>query len=143
MATTNVVNTTNFTFRGGSMGGTVVSNQNDVTFNVNHEPRDITTKDQGPWKTLLEGMLSYEISLSGLVAFDATLSPFTSSTGIEAVLRGRTSQTWILGTGVSGDVKLSGAGYYTSLEIGSPDKEQNMTFSATLQGSGQYYVGSF
>lgn len=143
MATTNVVNTTLFKFQGGAAGATVVNRQNDVTFNVNMEPRDITTKDSGGWRELLEGLRSYEISISGLLAFNDTLSVYTSSTGIDAVLRARTAQTWILGTGVSGDVKLSGSGYWTSLEVGSPDAEANMTFSATLQGSGQYYVGTF
>lgn len=143
MPTTNVINTTLLKFQGGNSGGTVVSRQNDVTFSVNHEPRDITTKDSGGWRELLEGLRSYEISISGLLAYDDTLSVYTSSTGIDAVLRARTSQTWILGTAVSGDVKLSGAGYWTSLEVGSPDQEGNCTFSATLQGSGQYYVGTF
>ncbi len=143
MPTTNVVNTTLFKFQGGAAGGTVVNRQNDVTFNVNMEPRDITTKDSGGWRELLEGLRSYEISIAGLLAFDDSLSVYTSTTGINAVLTARTSQTWILGTGVSGDVKLSGAGYWTSLEVGSPDAESNMTFSATLQGSGQYYVGTF
>jgi len=143
MPTTNVINTTLLKFQGGNSGGTVVSRQNDVTFSVNHEPRDITTKDSGGWRELLEGLRSYEISISGLLAYDDTLSVYTSSTGIDAVLRARTSQTWILGTAVSGDVKLSGAGYWTSLEVGSPDQESNCTFSATLQGSGQYYVGTF
>ena len=143
MPTTNVVNTTLFKFQGGAAGGTVVNRQNDVTFNVNMEPRDITTKDSGGWRELLEGLRSYEISIAGLLAFDDSLSVYTSTTGINAVLTARTSQTWILGTGVSGDVKLSGAGYWTSLEVGSPDTESNMTFSATLQGSGQYYVGTF
>ncbi len=143
MPTTNVVNTTLFKFQGGAAGGTVVNRQNDVTFNVNMEPRDITTKDSGGWRELLEGLRSYEISIAGLLAFDDSLSVYTTTTGINAVLTARTSQTWILGTGVSGDVKLSGAGYWTSLEVGSPDAESNMTFSATLQGSGQYYVGTF
>lgn len=143
MPTTNVINTTLLKFQGGNAGGTVVSRQNDVTFSVNHEPRDITTKDSGGWRELLEGLRSYEISISGLLAYDDTLSVYTSSTGIDAVLRARTSQTWILGTAVAGDVKLSGAGYWTSLEVGSPDQESNCTFSATLQGSGQYYVGTF
>ena len=143
MPTTNVINTTLLKFQGGNLGGTAVSRQNDVTFSVNHEPRDITTKDSGGWRELLEGLRSYEISISGLLAYDDTLSVYTSSTGIDAVLRARTSQTWILGTLVAGDVKLSGAGYWTSLEVGSPDQENNCTFSATLQGSGQYYVGTF
>lgn len=143
MPTTNVVNTTLFKFQGGAAGGTVVNRQNDVTFSVNMEPRDITTKDSGGWRELLEGLRSYEISISGLLAFDDSLSVYTTTTGIDAVLRARTQQTWILGTGVSGDVKLSGAGYWTSLDADSPDAEANMTFSATLQGSGQYYVGTF
>lgn len=143
MATTNVINTTLLKFQGGVSGGTVVARQNDVSFSVNMEPRDITTKDSAGWRELLEGLRSYEISISGLLAYDDSLSVYTSATGIDTVLRARTSQTWILGTGVSGDVKLSGAGYWTSLEVGSPDAESNYTYSATLQGSGQYYVGTF
>lgn len=143
MATTNVVNTTLFTFRGGAAGATTVNRQNDVTFSVNHEPRDITTKDEGQWRTLLEGPCSYEISLAGLIAFDDALGPFTSSTGMLAKLMARTAQTWILGTGVSGDIKLSGTGYWSSLEIASPDRESNMTYSGTLQGSGIFYQGTF
>lgn len=143
MATTNVINTTLLKFQGGVSGGTVVARQNDVTFSVNMEPRDITTKDSAGWRDLLEGLRSYEISIAGLLAYDDSLSVYTSATGIDTVLRARTSQTWILGTGVSGDVKLSGAGYWTSLEVGSPDAESNCTYSATLQGSGQYYVGTF
>ncbi len=143
MATTNVINTTLLKFQGGVSGGTVVARQNDVTFSVNMEPRDITTKDSAGWRELLEGLRSYEISIAGLLAYDDSLSVYTSATGIDTVLRARTSQTWILGTGVSGDVKLSGAGYWTSLEVGSPDAESNCTYSATLQGSGQYYVGTF
>lgn len=107
------------------------------------EPRDITTKDAGGYRKLLEGLRSYSIGVSGLVAFDSTLGPFTTSTGIEAVLRARTQQTWILGTGVSGDVKLSGSGYWASLEVASPAQEDNMTFSGTLEGDGQWYVGTF
>lgn len=143
MPTTNVVNTTLFKFHGGAAGGTAVSRQNDVTFSVNMEPRDITTKDSGGWRELLEGLRSYEISIAGLLAFDDSLSVYTTTTGTDAVLRARTQQTWILGTFVSNDIKLSGTGYWTSLEVGSPDAESNMTFSATLQGSGQYYVGTF
>jgi hypothetical protein len=52
-------------------------------------------------------------------------------------------QTWIAGTGVSGDPKLSGEGYFTSLEVGSPDQENNCTWSCTLQGNGQWYEGTF
>lgn len=143
MATTNVVNTTLFTFRGGNSGGTIVSDQNDCTITDTMEPRDITTKDSGGHRELLEGLRSYEISVSGLVAFDQTLGPYTSSTGIRAILQARTLQTWIMGTGVSNDIKLSGEGYWTSLEVGSPDAESNMTWSATLQGTGQYYQGTF
>ena len=143
MPTTNVVNTTLFKFQGGAAGGTVVNRQNDVTFNVNMEPRDITTKDSGGWRELLEGLRSYEVSFAGLVAFDDPLGVFTSTTGTYDCIQNRTFTDWIAGTGVSGDVKLSGSGYFTSLEIGSPDAESNMTFSCTLQGSGAPYKGTF
>jgi predicted secreted protein len=143
MATTGVVNTTLFTFRAGASGGTVVSNQNDFSISFTHEPRDTTTKDSGGYRTLLEGLRSYEVSVSGLLAFNDSLSVFTSTTGLNAVLKARTMQTWIAGTGVSGDPKLSGEGYFTSLEVGSPDQENNCTWSCTLQGNGQWYEGTF
>lgn len=145
MATTNIVNSTLFAFRSaaGGASGTAYSSQNDFTVNYNMEPRDITTKDSGGHRELLEGLRSYEVSFAGLVAFDDPLGVFTSSTGTYDLLQARTFTEWIGGTGVSGDVKLSGSGYFTSLEIGSPDAESNMTFSCTLQGSGAPYKGTF
>lgn len=138
MATTNVVNTTLFTFRSsaGGAAGTAFNRQNGVTVTYSHEPRDITTKDSAGHRELREGLRSYELSFSGLIAFDDTLSVFTSSTGIYEVLQSRAAYDWIAGTGVSGDPKLYGTGYFTSLEIGSPDQEANCTFSCSLQGTG-------
>ncbi len=103
MATTNVTNSTLFVFKGGAAGATQVSHLTDFTINESMEPRDITTKDSGGHRYLLEGLRSYEVSIAGLVAFDATLGPYTTTT----------------------------------------DSEANCTFSATLQGTGQYYVGTF
>lgn len=143
MATTNVTNSTLFVFKAGSAGSVQVSHLTDFTISDSMEPRDITTKDSGGHRYLLEGLRSYELSIAGLVAFDATLGVYTSSTGIRTILQARTVQTWIAGTGVSGDPKLSGDGYWTSLEVSSPDSEANCTFSATLQGTGQYYQGTF
>jgi predicted secreted protein len=101
MATTGVVNTTLFTFRAGGSGGTVVSNQNDFSISFTHEPRDTTTKDSGGYRTLLEGLRSYEVSVSGLLAFNDSLSVFTSTTGLNAVLKARTMQTWIADRSIS------------------------------------------
>ena len=144
MPTTNVINTTLFTFRNSTGAtGTVFNRQNDLSITYSMEPRDITTKDSGGHRELLEGLRSYELSVSGLIALDDTLSVFTTTTGVYDVLQARTSFSWIAGTGVSGDVKLSGSGYFTSLEIGSPDQESNCTFSASLQGSGTPYKGTF
>jgi len=119
MATTGVVNTTLFTFRAGVSGGTVVSNQNDFSISFTHEPRDTTTKDSGGYRTLLEGLRSYEVSVSGLLAFNDTLSVFTSTTGLNAVLKARTMQTWIAGTGVSGDPDRRGAAYVANPSAGN------------------------
>lgn len=145
MATTNVVNSTLFTFRSsaGGAGGTAYGRQTDVTFTESMEARDISSKDSGGYRELLEGRRSAEISFSGFLAFNDSLTVYTSSTGISAVLRARTQQTWILGTGVSGDPKTSGDGYFTTLDIGSPDSEGNCTYSSTLQVTGQWYVGTF
>ena len=138
MATTNVVNSTLFKLWTGATPA-AIQHLNDVSLTVNHAPRDITTKDAGGWKTLLEGLRSYTLSSSGLVAFDDT----NGGPALEAGIRNRTFTTWTIGTGVTGDPKYSGSGYITSLDQKSPAQEQNVSFTLNLEGSGQYYVGTY
>jgi predicted secreted protein len=138
MATTGVVNSTLLKLRTGGTP-TAVGDLLDVTLTVNHEPRDVTTKDSGGWRELLEGLRSYSFSCSGLWAFDST----NAGDEMEANVRARTEVAWEMGTGVTGDPKFSGSAFVTSWEAGSPDKESNATYSITLEGNGAYTVGTY
>lgn len=139
MATTNVTNSTLFKLYTATGPAVAVSRLTDLNFSVNEEPRDITTKDSAGWRQLLEGLRSYEISGGGLIAFDDT----NGGLEFEESVRTRTAIVWTLGTSVSGDPKLSGDGRLTSFELASPNFEDNVSFTFTMQGTGQYYVGTF
>jgi predicted secreted protein len=138
MPTTGVVNSTLFKLRTGGTP-TVVGDLLDVTLSVNHETRDVTTKDSAGWRELLEGLRSYSLNCSGLLAFDTT----NAGTDMIDSVTNRTLIEWEFGTGVTGDPKYSGEGYVSTLEAGSPGREDNATYSFTIEGTGAYTVGTY
>lgn len=140
MPTTGVVNSTLLTIRTGSTASvTAIQHVQDVSLTVNHSPRDITTKDSAGWAEYLEGLRSYEVTFSGLLAHDDT----QGGDEFETYVRNRTLVYWQFGTFVASDPKFSGSGYITSVEQSSPTQEDNATWSVTIQGVGAYSVGTF
>ncbi len=132
MATTNVVNST-------LMGVFIldstykrINHATDGSMSFSHEPRDITSKDSSGHRALLEGLRSWTMSMSGNFAYDATYGPES----LRATWLARTPLTARWGTGVSADQYVSGTVYISSYEESSPDKENNVTFSVTFEGSG-------
>jgi predicted secreted protein len=53
-----------------------------------------------------------------------------------------TSWSIVIGTGVVGDMKLSGAAYLQNVSISAPYNEKS-TFTCDLQGTGALTVGVF
>jgi TP901-1 family phage major tail protein len=139
MATTNVVNSTLVKIRTGSGTAVAIGHLTDAQFSVNHEPRDITTKDSGGWAEFLEGLRSWEMSGSGLWAFSDT----NGADDQLSDLIDRTAVPIEFGSGVTGDPKFTGTAYITSFEGGSPGQEENCTYSISLKGTGAITVGVY
>jgi TP901-1 family phage major tail protein len=132
MPTTNVINSTLFAIHVLDTTYKKIAHMTDASFSLSMEPRDITTKDSAGYRALLEGLRSWSMSSSNLVAFDAGY-------GVEelrAALVARTTVTLRWMTGVSGDQYAQGSAYVTSVEENSPGAEDNVSFSVTFEGTG-------
>ena len=112
------------------IGGTALPDQTEGSISINMETRDITTKDSGGWRELLEGVRSGSISVSGLVDDDGAGG---AGGVLFADLNSRTAQTIIFGLDTVGDDYFySCDAFCTSLEI-SGATEDNVTYSATFE----------
>lgn len=132
MATTGKINTTLLAIYTGAGPGTKITHQNDASLTISHSPRDVTTKDSAGWAEFLEGLRSWEMSASGLLAFDAASAPddfFTSN------IATRDAVTIYFTTNVTGDIVFSGSGYVSQLELASPGQEETATWSLSVQGT--------
>ena len=130
MATTGILNTTLLRVY---VGGTAVAHATDASISISQSPRDTTTKDSGGWRDLLEGLRQFSISTSALYAMDAAY-------GVDdlwTALSGRSEVTVKFSTEVSGDEYFEGTCYVTSLEISSSGAEDNASYSASFEGTGE------
>jgi predicted secreted protein len=139
MATTSVINTTALAFYVYDAGSyKKVGRSTGGTLTISHATRDITSKDSAGWRELLEGLRSWNISGSGLLAFDDTFA----GEQLDSSTRNRTELTVRFMTGVSGDTFWQGTGYLTEFTADSPGQEENVTYSYTLEGNGTITKGT-
>jgi TP901-1 family phage major tail protein len=131
MPTTGVLNSTLFNIYTGTTPSKV-AHCTGVSISLSHEPRETTTKDSGGWSEKLEGLRSWEGSGEGLVAFDDV----NGGLALTNSLLNRTPLTVVFTTNQTGDKKYTGQGYVTSLEISSPESEDNVTYSFSITGTG-------
>lgn len=113
--------------------------QTNAEITINNEMFDVTCKDSGQWKEVLPGMTDATISGELFVAYDA-------ANGHDEILTLALAQTrvnWIFGTGVSGDTKLSGDGYFTSTGVTSSGQNEGVTMSYEITVSGAITQGTF
>ena len=113
------------------IGGVKVGCATDGTLTISHALRDISCKDSAAWTDVAPGIRSWNISGAGLYAYDATYG------GDELVnaLTDRTLLAVELTTEVSSETRWSGSGYLTECSISSPGREENMTYSFTIESN--------
>ncbi len=114
------------------IGGVKVGCSTDASLSVAHALRDISCKDSAAWTDVAPGIRSWNISGSGLYAYDSTYG------GDELInaLTDRTLLTVELSTEVSGETRWSGSGYLTECSVSSPGREENVSYSFTIEGNG-------
>ena len=112
----------------------------NCTLNVNHSPREITNKESGGYKEILEGLRDFSIDIDGAYAW--TNAGGTALTdGVDDVLEtnvlnARQAVTFIFGdTQSTSDVSYSGSGYITSVSI-TGGTEDSASYSLSIEGTG-------
>lgn len=113
--------------------------QTNAEITINNEMFDVTCKDSGQWKAVLPGMTDATISGELFVAYDA-------ANGHDEILTLALAQTrvnWIFGTGVSGDTKLSGDGYFSSIGVTSSGQNEGVTMSYEITVTDPITQGTF
>lgn len=112
----------------------------NCTLNVNHSPREITNKESGGFKEILEGLRDFSIDIDGAYAW--TNAGGTALTdGVDDVLEtnvlnARQAVTFIFGdTASTSDISYSGSGYITSVSM-TGGTEDTAVFSLSIEGTG-------
>jgi predicted secreted protein len=135
MATTGKINTTLLAVY---VGGTKINHAQGGSLNIDHSPRDVTTKDSAGWQEVLEGLRSWSVSANGLLAFDATYG----TDDLDDIITGRTTVTVRFSTEVTGDTYYEGTAYISNLACDSPGQEETATWSCEFAGTGALTVGA-
>ena len=112
----------------------------NCTLNVNHSPREITNKQSGGFKEILEGLRDFSIDVDGAYAWTnaagAALTNGVDDTLETNVLNARQAVTFIFGdTATTSDVSYSGSGFITSVSL-TGGTEDTATYSLTIEGTG-------
>jgi len=112
----------------------------NCTLNVNHSPREITNKESGGYKEILEGLRDFSIDIDGAYAW-TNASGTALTDGIDDVLEtnvlnARQAVTFIFGdTASTSDISYSGSGFITSVSM-TGGTEDSATFSLSIEGTG-------
>lgn len=140
MPTTNVVNSSLLKIWVGATP-VALAHQTDASLSVNHQVRDISSKDSAGWEESLEGMRNWEMSGQAYWAFDAAAG--ANANAMQDLALNRTTVAVQFGTGVTGDPKYSGTAYLTNWEGSGPGQEDNGSYSYTLKGTGALARGVY
>jgi len=112
----------------------------NCTLNVNHSPREITNKESGGYKEILEGLRDFSIDIDGAYAW-TNAGGVALTNGIDDVLEtnvlnARQAVTFIFGdTASTSDISYSGSGFITSVSM-TGGTEDSATFSLSIEGTG-------
>lgn len=114
------------------IGVVAVTCQVDASINMTTNMIQTTCKDSAADAEVLPGEKSWEASVSGNLAFDATYG----WSELFAAWKNQTLLAIIYQTGVAGDKKLSGSCYINSLSNTSSGNDEAVTWEAGLTGTG-------
>lgn len=104
----------------------------DTEINLNMDMRDITCKDDGENANQMPGLTSWDMSFSGMFAFDAT----NGFSALFSIWKNRTKTGVVWQNGNAGDKKYAGDAYITNLKGSAQGTNQSTTFSGSWQGVG-------
>lgn len=117
---------------------TIITCQTEASISMSTSMFETTCKDSGAWADQRPGTKSWRALGTANLAFDAT-------NGFEELW-----DSWVAGTSIAcvfqtgtiGDLKFSGTGYISSLELTSNGNDEAVTFSFEITGAGALAKGT-
>jgi predicted secreted protein len=130
-----LINGTNLVIKVGtsSLNAVPLLKATSASLELSVDMPDATTKDSAGWSEFFAGVRSWTLSSDGLVDYATSTSVETDE--LVAMLIARTPMYVEFATGTTGDMKLSGSAYVTSISQ-TADKESPAGFSVSFQGTG-------
>ena len=132
-------------YSGHSGTNNLVAFAQNCTININMATREITNKESGGFKEVLESTRDYSIDVDGAYAWtNAAGADITD--GIDDLvgtnlITNRTAVTFTFGDNqATDDVYYQGSGYITSVSI-SGGTEDTATYSLSIEGTGTLVKG--
>jgi hypothetical protein len=104
---------------------------------------NVSSKSSSGWDEFIVGRGSWTVSCESITEYDTSVG--TSEMSLEDILTdlmAGTSWSIVVGTGVSGDMKLSGAAFIKSAKGTNPDNDKS-TFTVELQPTGAPTLSTF
>jgi predicted secreted protein len=103
---------------------------------------DVTNKDSAGAKEFIAGEYGYTLNVEGIFEEDASVSASgLSYKDLLTDLLAGTSVTVVMTTDSTGDQKLTGSAFFSSLSLSAPNNDK-ATFTGTLQGTGALTIGT-
>ena len=118
--------------------GAAIGRATGGSLDFNHAVRDITTKDSGGWAEFLEGLRSVTVSTEHLYAEDET----TGLHELAADFYTRAKVTLRVASTEAGDRYWEGEAWMTSLSLNLGAPEDNASFSASFNITGELTSGA-
>jgi TP901-1 family phage major tail protein len=120
---------------------TKIANATSNDFSITKDMIETTNKDSAGAKEYIAGEYGYTMSVEGMFEEDASVGASISWKEILTDLIAGTSVTIVMTSNVSGDIKLSGAAFFSDLNLTAPQNDV-ATFTASIQGTGALTVGT-
>ena len=104
---------------------------------------DVTSKSSGGNKAFIAGEFGWTASVEMVMEEDGSVGGSERSySDVLTILTSKASQTIAWGSGVSGDLKITGSGYFMDFEFSAPNNDK-ATCTFSIQGTAAMTVGTF
>jgi predicted secreted protein len=120
---------------------TKIANASSNDFSITKDMIETTNKDSAGAKEYIAGEYGYTMSVEGMFEEDGSVGSAISWKEILTDLIAGTSVTIVMTSNVSGDIKLSGAAFFSDLNLTAP-RNDVATFTASIQGTGALTVST-
>ena len=142
MASTNILNGTMTLLKTGTAASeSAYAFSTSASLSLSMDTRDISNKGSSGWRELLEAGMSWSASCEGLYAVEDASGSVKNYNELYDLLISRATTSILMTSDTTGNYSYQGNGYCTSVEQSAP-MEDNMTFSASFEGTGELSVST-